>query len=79
MSEKLRKSVEQHLARASSLDELIAIVRWHRDRGESQEAVYATLESLRSGLDEAAEDRLLELMDVVSGYCRPELRLWPAR
>jgi hypothetical protein len=26
--------------------------------------------------DEAVEDRILEVMDVVAGFCSPRLRVW---
>lgn len=79
MTADFRATIKKHLEGAAGLDELIAVVRRHRDDGASQDAIYAVLESLRSELDEVNEDPLLEVMDVVLGHCRPELRLWPVR
>ena len=45
--------------------------------GLSREAAYQILASFRDRApDEAAEDRVLEVMDIVSGFCAPELLVW---
>jgi hypothetical protein len=31
---------------------------------------------LRSTADDGSQDRLLELMDVISGYCQPKYSIW---
>lgn len=57
---------------------LASIVARHRDQGLAKEEAYSQLEGLRSGLAEDAEDRLLELLDLVSGWCPPEAALYGA-
>jgi hypothetical protein len=34
-----------------------------------------TLEAMRVGADEKAEDRLLEILDMATGFCRPDVRV----
>ena len=49
------------------------IVICMRDQGYSQNDVYACLDGLRKFVSsEAQEDVLLEVMDLVVGFCRPE-------
>lgn len=44
--------------------------------GMDEENMYRNLEEMRSGSDEETEDVLLELMDVVGGFCNPTLRIF---
>lgn len=46
-----------------------------RDLGGEQAGAYRLLESLRTHGD-ANEEFVLEVMDIVSGWCQPELRIW---
>jgi hypothetical protein len=49
----------------------------YKDRGFSAQEVYALLESIRSSIvDEDIEDKVLEIMDVVVGFCHPNFRVW---
>lgn len=80
MSGRLRTSFEEAirdaLAREATLDELCELLREHRDRGLTQRAAYRALQELRPTMDAPAEDALLEVMDVVSGWCAPARRVW---
>ncbi len=57
-------------------EELVELIREYKGRGLEQGVAYEQLMSLRSALEEALEDRLLDVLDVVSGWCSPHLRLW---
>jgi len=46
------------------------------ERGFSSEAVYELLSSMRDGVTEDIEERILELMDIVSGFCSLNMRVW---
>jgi hypothetical protein len=48
--------------------------------GISSEVAYAYFENLRKELsesgDEKDEDKILQVMDIISGFCSPHLRVW---
>jgi hypothetical protein len=64
------------LERGESLETLRALLVRYRASGLSQRAAYDALHALRSRLTGRDEDRLLELMDIVAGFCAPHLRVW---
>lgn len=64
------------LERGDSLDALRAILVHHERNGLPQCAAYDALHALRARLTGRDEDRLLELMDIVAGFCAPHLRVW---
>jgi hypothetical protein len=79
MSDLFKKDVSDALSKGGSLDEIAAILRRHRDLGLTQQAAYDVLQELRDHADEQAEDALLEVMDIVSGYCQPRYRVWEVK
>ena len=77
MSEPFLQVIRDALVRHASLDEFVETLRVHRNLGLTQEDAYQALEALRSGATEDDEDRILEWMDVVAGFCQPSRRVWP--
>ena len=75
MSDSLKKAIDAALQRSAPLDDFAAILRQFRDGGTTADSALATLESLRAGAG-STEDRILEIMDIVSGFCAPHLRVW---
>ena len=60
-----------------SLSELLEILREFKREGGSQSDALSALEVLRNQLnEEKSEDVVLELMDFVTGFCSPHMRLW---
>ena len=55
---------------------LRAILMKYREKGFSSESVYEFLGAIRFGVAENTGDRVLELMDIVSGFCSPGMRVW---
>lgn len=53
----------------------------HRDSGMTKDEMYSVLESLRAEMrstgDEAKEDKLMEFMDLIVGYCNNQWNLFP--
>jgi hypothetical protein len=76
MKEHVKNAVWGALSGGASLADLIEILRVHKDQGLTQELAYDALVELRSTADGGSQDRLLELMDVVSGYCQPKYSIW---
>ena len=68
--------IAEGIARRASLQELVAVLRRHANLGLARTTAREQLVSLREPLDEHDEDRLLELMDVVEGFCQPDQQVW---
>ncbi|MBO6939762.1 MAG: hypothetical protein JJ863_32625 [Deltaproteobacteria bacterium] len=67
------------IADGHSLAALLELVVDYKDRGIAQEAVAFALQQLRkSAPDEAYEDRVLDVMDFVWGWCHVSRRIWDA-
>lgn len=71
-----RTVIQAALERGALLEELRAILCEYRDTGLSQQEAYATLNALRLGAGAQLDDRILEVMDVVVGFCAPHYRVW---
>jgi hypothetical protein len=72
----LAVDIEAAIRRSASLDDLSAILRAYRQSGGSQAEAQQVLEELRGHLDEELEDRLLEALDIVVGWCHARFRVW---
>lgn len=59
----------------NSFDEIL--IRF-KDQGGSQQDAYRICEQLRKHYEETEilEDKILDVMDVVSGYCSPHYKIW---
>jgi hypothetical protein len=57
------------------LDELRRAAQRELEAGTPREQVIATLEALRAGLSDSDEDVVLEVLDFVTGWCSPHVRL----
>lgn len=78
----LRPALDTGFARsldaAAELEELRDWLRRYRDDGVGADAMTRHLHDLRAVCtDEATQDRLLELLDLATGFCRPQVRIWP--
>jgi hypothetical protein len=73
MKKQLRQLVESDAPLSTVVDDL----RRLRNAGLTQDEARAALEELRRNApDEAAEDRILEMLDFVTGFCSPARRVW---
>jgi hypothetical protein len=60
-----------------SLSRIVATLREYRQQGVARHEVQSALEELREKAHgEASEDRILEVLDIVSGFCPPEMTVW---
>ena len=62
----------------ASYNEIRDILIEMRDGGLDSSFAYKVLEDLRTSmkLTEVEENRLLDLMDIVVGWCSPSARIW---
>jgi hypothetical protein len=76
-SEHLLEEFEEAIASKVSLPEIVSTLREFRRCGVSRHEAQLALETLRRQIqDEAKEDRILEIMDIVSGFCSRENSVW---
>ncbi|MDX9669425.1 MULTISPECIES: hypothetical protein [unclassified Pseudomonas] len=64
------------LKRGGDLLSIREVLLKYRDKGFSAASVNELLGSMRGDADEELEDRILEVMDIVSGFCTPALEVW---
>jgi len=69
----LRQHLETWARPQASLLEAVAALGVLKDKGVARESVRSTLEGLRAS---TTDDRILEILDFVTGFCRPELDIW---
>ncbi|MBG9456433.1 hypothetical protein ABE61_21045 [Lysinibacillus sphaericus] len=74
---KLKTDIRNGLINHFEFFDLHKILTEYKGAGGKQNDAYAVLESLREDLkDDNSEDILLELLDVVVGFCSPHIRIW---
>jgi hypothetical protein len=74
----LRAELNRLVLADASMPDVLVTLRAHRDQGVTRAEVQKCLEALRLETDdEAVEDRILEMLDYVTGFCRAEDRVWP--
>ncbi|WP_080435599.1 hypothetical protein [Burkholderia ubonensis] len=72
----LDRELRNALENGANLDLLRAILVKYREKGFGQNSVNELLGQVRGDVTEDIEDRILELMDIVSGFCAPNMRVW---
>jgi len=75
MTDAFRAAIADALEREVSLDEFRDILIQFRGKGMSADSAYDVLESMRSGKDEPREDKILDVTDIVTGFCGPHYRV----
>jgi hypothetical protein len=76
-NKKLKTDIHNGLINHFEFFDLHKILKEYRDAGGEQNDAYAVLVSLRGDLkDGSSEDIVLELLDVVVGFCSPHIRIW---
>lgn len=75
----LNKALENELRKAlsdnydfTSARNILAKYKNHLPR----ETIHKLLESMRANVNDVFDDRVLELMDITSGFCSPPTRIW---
>ncbi len=73
----LSRELEAVITSGLTLRQVVSALRDYRRQGITRDEVRHALEALRDqALDETVEDRILEIMDVVSGFCPRENTVW---
>jgi hypothetical protein len=73
----LEDQIKRSLQKQESLQMLREILCQSKQYGGPQQAAYETLEKIRrEQMKEPDEDRVLELMDFVAGFCAQDQKIW---
>ncbi len=73
----LEFEIKKSLQKNVSLPALIDLIYQYKQIGGTQQESYTTLEKIRDNdIEESTEDRILEVMDFVSGFCSLDKRIW---
>lgn len=72
----LDRELRNALEKNCEFELLRVILVKYRDMGFSSDSVYGLLDVMRVSVAEDVEDKILELMDIVSGFCSPNMRVW---
>ncbi|KUZ63925.1 hypothetical protein WI38_32620 [Burkholderia ubonensis] len=72
----LDRELRDVLEKSANLDVLRTILVKYREKGFDSESANELLAAMRNDMDEDIEERILELMDIVSGFCAPSMRVW---
>jgi hypothetical protein len=76
-SEHLSQELEAAISAELPLRQMVSTLREFRCSGVTRHEVQLALESLRArARDEATEDRILEVLDIVTGFCPRESTVW---
>ena len=76
MIDQLKSEVGNAISQGVTWDGRRQILLTYRDLGMSEDTMTRALLALREELDPGAEDELLELLDLVVGWCQPHLRVF---
>lgn len=77
MSVDIRQPLVAAIDSGMPLPGILEVVRGLKNRGHSRAEVRDVLEALRAEADsEGIEDRILEVLDFVAGFCAAEQRIW---
>jgi len=69
--------LEEAISARAPLHQIISTLHEYRRLGVTREEVKHALERFRNQTkDEATEDRILEVMDIVSGFCARDKTVW---
>ena len=73
-----KRELEVSFATGAPLEQIWEKLRHFKAQGIGKQEVLKVLEDLREhATDEAVEDRILEVMDFVYGFCSPAMTIWP--
>jgi hypothetical protein len=73
----LEDAIKEAVENQASIQTLREIMCQYKQHGGTQQAAYVTLEKIRhEQMEEPDEDRILELMDFVAGFCAQDQRIW---
>ncbi|WP_337085139.1 hypothetical protein [Elizabethkingia anophelis] len=78
-NEELTETLKKHITNGNCFTtEVRTILIAYKNAGGHQENAKTLLETLaiESSADELLQDRTYDILDIVTGWCSPEMRVW---
>jgi hypothetical protein len=72
----LAESLRHGLLAEDSLADLVRLLQQYKVAGGSQQEAVDALEHLRMTAEAPHDDKILELLDFVTGFCAPSHAIW---
>lgn len=72
----LQKELLIQLNGQVSFAAMLVTIQSFKALSHSRESILSELEQLRQKVEDDKEDKVLELMDIVSGHCTPDKTIW---
>lgn len=77
MTNVLKYRIEEGVTQNIDFHEFRKVLLLFKEEGGSQEDALLILEDLRQNVkNQKVEDKILEIMDLVTGWCKADLRVW---
>lgn len=76
MKDLLKSELRSKITLNSPLKDMWETLKDYKDKGLNKEDAYEILQELRGEFADENEDKVLELMDFVVGFCAPSMRLY---
>jgi uncharacterized protein (UPF0335 family) len=77
MTGSLKQRIKTLIASEADLPSIVEELRQMKIEGFEQDVVRSVLEDLRTeSQTESEEDRILEVLDFVTGFCAPDYQIW---
>lgn len=76
MIDTLSKEIYVIICKNSSNEDIRDFLLDYKNKGMTQKDMYNALELLRKNMTDEEEDKLLEVMDIVSGFCIQSLKIF---
>jgi hypothetical protein len=77
----VQDEIKKILSGQNAESNLLGLVKQLKADGVEQQTVYRAFEQARARLrgedQEGKEDAVMNVMDVIVGWCRPSRRIWP--
>jgi hypothetical protein len=77
MIDEFTAAVRGAIERKAPFDERLALLREYRDRGLTAKAAADALKQMSQGTEENIENQIFDLLDIATGWCAPNWRVWP--
>jgi len=72
----LQLKIDTAIKKNKNLETISTILKNYKQKGVEQSKVKDLLESMRVNSSEKYEDKILEILDIVSGFCDSKYRVW---
>jgi hypothetical protein len=76
MQEPTNDKLKDFFEESTTLEQMSAFLRYWKGQGVTQDDMKKRLETFRKSASKQTEDSVLEMLDIVEGFCKKELLVW---